>query len=261
MCNRVLPLTREWIEIATAFQAAFLWHVLPLTREWIEIPRLQRLRMLLPVLPLTREWIEIRQDEKLNVATEGSPSYEGVDWNLARARKKLDIGQVLPLTREWIEILLTRSRFLSCLVLPLTREWIEINHVKVNAMVIRRSPSYEGVDWNHQWRYSMLVRSIVLPLTREWIEIAVISKTVHRNFGFYLLRGSGLKWLHNGYQKQRQGGSPSYEGVDWNFLLDFSLMYFLSVLPLTREWIEISLLTYLIQACQVLPLTREWIEI
>ena len=34
-----------------------------------------------------------------------------------------------------------------------------------------------------------------------------------------------------------------------------------NVLPLTREWIEISIKPLLFNALSVLPLTREWIEI
>ena len=41
--SKVLPLTREWIEIPLYLKNAALFEVLPLTREWIEIcmPRSQ----------------------------------------------------------------------------------------------------------------------------------------------------------------------------------------------------------------------------
>ena len=54
--------------------------VLPLTREWIEIPSVIGSITVSPVLPLTREWIEmIMKIMPVILALTGSPSYEGVD--------------------------------------------------------------------------------------------------------------------------------------------------------------------------------------
>ena len=59
--KNVLPLTREWIEMARIISRTKRPKVLPLTREWIEI-RLSQMQppSQLIVLPLTREWIEIK---------------------------------------------------------------------------------------------------------------------------------------------------------------------------------------------------------
>ena len=79
---RVLPLTREWIEMGYCLVYKRPRHVLPLTREWIEIYRWNSYRCADRVLPLTREWIEIGQQRRNRWAVWGSPSYEGVDWNI-----------------------------------------------------------------------------------------------------------------------------------------------------------------------------------
>ena len=59
---RVLPLTREWIEMSSPYSVWSLLTVLPLTREWIEIHNLSESKNIRVVLPLTREWIEILFD-------------------------------------------------------------------------------------------------------------------------------------------------------------------------------------------------------
>ena len=56
-------------------------------------------------------------------------------------------------------------------VLPLTREWIEILTAQKSELIDKRSPSYEGVDWNIIFIPLRCRRRRVLPLTREWIEI------------------------------------------------------------------------------------------
>ena len=61
---------------------------------------------------------------------------------------------------------------------------------------------------------------------------------LHEQFGFSLLRGSGLKFYHHKTPQNKE-----------------------SVLPLTREWIEIIIFRNLTKMFNVLPLTREWIEI
>ena len=99
---------------------------------------------------------------------------------------------------------------------------------------------------------------------------------------FSLLRGSGLK-LRSLWSSKAKSRSPSYEGVDWNFVpfavftadncspsyegVDwnvlglFIMLFIFTVLPFTREWIEITRIFPLPQqGSKVLPLTREWIE-
>ena len=53
--------------------------VLPLTREWIEIADNSCHAFMPLVLPLTREWIEIDKAKESTSAMDCSPSYEGVD--------------------------------------------------------------------------------------------------------------------------------------------------------------------------------------
>ena len=57
----------------------------------------------------------------------------------------------------------------------------------------------------------------VLPLTREWIEICPLLLTLQIYLLFSLLRGSGLKSVIYIPVPQLRS-SPSYEGVDWNFV-------------------------------------------
>ena len=75
---RVLPLTREWIEIRQSTASISFFIVLPLTREWIEIFFKLFFKPFRGVLPLTREWIEILFLCSACVSLR-SPSYEGVD--------------------------------------------------------------------------------------------------------------------------------------------------------------------------------------
>ena len=164
-------------------------------------------------------------------------------------------------------------------VLPLTREWIEINIESLLSKEKQCSPSYEGVDWNW-YRFINCYWFTVLPLTREWIEIYCIRQKIDVS-AFSLLRGSGLKCV----KRSNFGAvnrSPSYEGVDWNCFYRI-IGKDETVLPLTREWIEISAVWSGLKLpkfsllrgsglksrernkwsvrCKVLPLTREWIEI
>ena len=190
------------------------------------------------VLPLTREWIEINLSQELSEVWGGSPSYEGVDWNpLDGIVAVKGFGSPSYEGVDW-----NSSSFLVSLA-----EY--------------GSPSYEGVDWNDLDKANEANMVEVLPLTREWIEIGT---------------GAGTD--------TSAAGSPSYEGVDWNIDnidgLDstswFSLLRgsglkssgfditedFVKVLPLTREWIEISSpKSERWKHRAVLPLTREWIEI
>ena len=53
--------------------------VLPLTREWIEMASGRSESNSILVLPLTREWIEIFYATPENIQNASSPSYEGVD--------------------------------------------------------------------------------------------------------------------------------------------------------------------------------------
>ena len=126
-------------------------------------------------------------------------------------------------------------------VLPLTREWIEIYQRSQHSK--RRwngSPSHEGVDWNYLSGSCQCPNRSVLPLTREWIEI-VFRELLRQFRQFSLSRGSGLKFFRD-RKITCVVRSPSHEGVDWNtpFLLAHSNS---SVLPLTREWIEIDFCT------------------
>ena len=125
-------------------------------------------------------------------------------------------------------------------------------------------------------------RRCVLPLTREWIEI-INFLYLSSSRTFSLLRGSGLKFycqisLHIRYwfSLLRGSGLKFTESVKQQPLG--------TVLPLTREWIEIIRFSpkpncswsspsyegvdwnrkqiWVITKCYiVLPLTREWIEI
>ena len=63
--ERVLPLTREWIEILKMVLMKNFLTVLPLTREWIEMHAVVLQPDTVDVLPLTREWIEILEDMHL----------------------------------------------------------------------------------------------------------------------------------------------------------------------------------------------------
>ena len=122
-------------------------------------------------------------------------------------------------------------------VLPLTREWIEIF-----------------------WRWHWAEYRNVLPLTREWIEILH-----HFRQGAERMSSpsyEGVDWNIDFLRKIKElRGSPSYEGVDWNIKNITSQVYAADVLPLTREWIEITAVYYQLRPLEVLPLTREWIEI
>ena len=77
--GRVLPLTREWIEIVVARYCRKIGRVLPLTREWIEMGEKYELGNFADVLPLTREWIEMMLYPVAFARSACSPSYEGVD--------------------------------------------------------------------------------------------------------------------------------------------------------------------------------------
>ena len=79
-----------------------------------------------------------------------------------------------------------------------------------------RSPSYEGVDWNKQSAVCCH-NEIVLPRMREWIEI----RCVHCKNGGIRVLPRMREWIeiHKGWTRRSGfGGSPSYEGVDWNLL-------------------------------------------
>ena len=167
------------------------------------------------------------------------------------------------------------------LVLPLTREWIEITHTPSLTIELKRSPSYEGVDWNILLIFAIKFGK-VLPLTREWIEILWFLQVSDLALLFSLLRGSGLK-----YQAQALSDVPYrfslLRGSGLKWILRWMERELLMVLPLTREWIEIAS-AYIwrlwvlcspsyegvdwnsawfayCMAWSVLPLTREWIEI
>ena len=146
----------------------------------------------------------------------GSPSYEGVDWNTQSKRL---------ISRKVMFSLLRGSGLKSI-------RWITENSAV-------SSPSYEGVDWNTN-------SAVFRQATTE----------------FSLLRGSGLKYPVGVCPAHLSPSSPSYEGVDWNCksrrnavgIVRFSLLRgsglksrgcnltlsVKNVLPLTREWIEIS---------------------
>ena len=164
-----------------------------------------------------------------------SPSYEGVDWNTAKL-KELKTALVLPLTREWIEIKCGGG----------TEQYFE------------GSPSYEGVDWNGRRCFGEFTEN-VLPLTREWIEICISLRSSAKPL-FSLLRGSGLKWAFRRWCCPRRrfsllrGSGLKFSDSVLNALCSL-------VLPLTREWIEMSFMGIVPITISVLPLTREWIEI
>ena len=147
------------------------WKVLPLTREWIEmIKSILSSKSLLTFSLLRGSGLKYFKYTLLKIKN-SSPSYEGVDWNSKWKVGTVIKTAVLPLTREWIEIRSLQTNLTSPLfsllrgsglksydhlwqdtqdlVLPLTREWIEIT----------KSP--KGLNGTSE----------VLPLTREWIEI------------------------------------------------------------------------------------------
>ena len=144
----------------------------------------------------------------------GSPSYEGVDWNIVYP-SSIALYASFSLLRgsglKWLKRLLQRLRQL-------------------------RSPSYEGVDWN---RYEPFKHCIiaVLPLTREWIEMQEQLNGA-MSFAFSLLRGSGLKSVHFRIPSLYIAVLPLTR--EWIEIKDLSCSYCSrAVLPLTREWIEI----------------------
>ena len=151
------------------------WHpltdfcVLPLTREWIEMATISDASVSAEFSLLRGSGLKSNYKGHMMTDCECSPSYEGVDWN-NYTPFSAKCQRVLPLTREWIEILVPKRRklrdlfsllrgsglkcplsdrfLLSLDVLPLTREWIEMLKLRC---------AFPLVD--------------VLPLTREWIEI------------------------------------------------------------------------------------------
>ena len=144
----------------------------------------------------------------------------------------------------------------------------------------------------------------VLPLTREWIEMICAGTLCEQSCWFSLLRGSGLKFtVKDSTAVELKFSLLRRSGLKYLLLLIFVAYPVFSllrgsglkfgshrliclctlVLPLTREWIEISSqptkkqslpqfsllrgsgLKFLLPhpnelICIVLPLTREWIE-
>ena len=86
----------------------------------------------------------------------------------------------------------------------------------------------------------------------------IISRTKYPKT-FSLSRGSGLKFVIVGDVSQCAAFSLS-RGSGLKFDVSHSESGLHSVLPLTREWIEIINSIVLIMKLTVLPLTREWIE-
>ena len=188
------------------------------------------------VLPLTREWIEM-----LSTAESSST----VLFSLLRGSGLKFIQVVL----RWAKVMfsLLRGSGLKFQQMPTLRQQIQrspsYEGVDWNGYVNNQlsgaigSPSYEGVDWNGYYS-ALAMRLSVLPLTREWIEISAAYTD-----GLSCLCSpsyEGVDWnVPVAVIRFSSSGSPSYEGVDWN----------------SRNWGQRSRL------CSVLPLTREWIEI
>ena len=76
---RVLPLTREWIEIESGVKKIHAKLVLPLTREWIEIRSGVSGRKLVEFSLLRGSGLKSNWKLMIYQKDLGSPSYEGVD--------------------------------------------------------------------------------------------------------------------------------------------------------------------------------------
>ena len=152
----------------------------------------------------------------LKVVSISSPSYEGVDWNSKIISKR-------------------RTRFR---VLPRMREWIEMTYKAFALRYYNRSPSYEGVDWNIECINTDSRSFNVLPRMREWIEITKLRKLCNCEFVLPRMREwieitvARHTWLCPAVLPRMRewieiqslmswdiscSGSPSYEGVDWNY--------------------------------------------
>ena len=191
--------------------------VLPLTREWIEIA---------PICPTENRpkrspsYEGVDWNLVLNSEVKIKPAFSllrGSGLKSPPTALELPLPPVLPLTREWIEIPQPIVSIRFDMVLPLTREWIEMGF-NVSSYILRRgSPSYEGVDWN---------RSLMpfLPFQGgspsyegvDWNTSRQARQKLKREFS--LLRGSGLKFFKE-FTCIFYFRSPSYEGVDWNDFL------------------------------------------
>ena len=105
--------------------------------------------------------------------------------------------------REWIEMQAFSGSPIGCIVvLPRMREWIEIlilqkilsidkrspsyegvdwnKHIGLLSFNCSRSPSYEGVDWNTVLKWDWVQKKSVLPRMREWIEIDIAGERTFR---------------------------------------------------------------------------------
>ena len=144
------------------------------------------------------------------------------------------------------------------MVLPLTREWIEIVNFGMKYLSIRFS-LLRGSGLKFSVDLDVAANYIVLPLTREWIEMFTSLTTLTRYGTFSLLRGSGLKY--NGGNKARCFNRFSLlrgSGLKCDVLLNLEELLVFSLLRgsgLKWAW------QYCFVVCNsVLPLTREWIE-
>ena len=176
-------------------------------------------RYMVGVLPLTREWIEIT-----HVRVEMSVDVFSLSRGSGLKSLDSDVSKlgaaVLPLTREWIEMSMRCAYPPSWRVLPLTREWIEIPKVAV-----------------------IVVLSAVLPLTREWIEISS-PYSLRSSLTFSLSRGSGLKYNLNLVHHIKQPRFSLSRGSGLKSPFEHAALQLSSVLPLTREWIEMPKMVY-----------------
>ena len=76
---KVLPLTREWIEIAPIIGLSCIKKVLPLTREWIEMSSQAASCTIIATFSLLRGSGLKSLVCPIAVIVISSPSYEGVD--------------------------------------------------------------------------------------------------------------------------------------------------------------------------------------
>ena len=124
MLFKVLPLTREWIEIKRLLPDSFGKKFSLLRGSGLKSAAFAASRIEYVVLPLTREWIEILLATFLGLY----PLW----FSLLRGS-----GLKFPFTSP---------HNISIIVLPLTREWIEMLNKSLHVCFPSGSPSYEGVD-------------------------------------------------------------------------------------------------------------------
>ena len=211
--RKVLPLTREWIEISCCGQNIWKHRCSPSYEgvDWndsatvnfdfcglFSLLRGSGLKSYLTYSVSTDSMFSLLRGSGLKsfvippiTAHWCSPSYEGVDWNSSKSLPSCDDNSSPSYEGvDWNIVVLVHLR--SKQSSP-SYEGVDWNVVawRQTAEFIS-SPSYEGVDWNGA-NQTLADQEKVLPLTREWIEIQ-LGKDDHITLDtFSLLRGSGLK--------------------------------------------------------------------